>query len=166
MGSDRCHPPCWDGHEIDNGLIMVMTVKRLTEVVSEKEIRLDFIRASGPGGQHVNKTDSAVRITHLPTGIVVQCQNERSQHKNRSTAMKILKARLYEVEVQERNQKMEEIHAGKKGIAWGSQIRSYILHPYRMVKDHRTGKDMGNVDAVLDGELDSLIRAYLLSQSP
>jgi peptide chain release factor 2 len=133
--------------------------------IDEGDLRVDTYRSSGAGGQHVNKTDSAVRITHLPTGIVVQCQNERSQHKNRSTAMKILKARLYELEVQERNQKMEEIHAGKKDIAWGSQIRSYVLHPYRMVKDHRTGKEMGNVDAVLDGELDMFIRAYLLSQS-
>jgi len=133
--------------------------------IDEGDLRVDTYRSSGAGGQHVNKTDSAVRITHLPTGIVVQCQNERSQHKNRATAMKVLKARLYELEVQERNQKMEAMHAGKKDIAWGSQIRSYILHPYRMVKDHRTGKDMGNVDAVLDGELDSFIRAYLLSQS-
>lgn len=134
--------------------------------IDEGDLRVDTYRSSGAGGQHVNKTDSAVRITHLPTGIVVQCQSERSQHKNRSTAMKVLKARLYELEVQERNQKREAMHAGKKGIAWGSQIRSYILHPYRMVKDHRTGKEMGNVDAVLDGELDSFIRAYLLSQSP
>jgi peptide chain release factor 2 len=134
--------------------------------IDEGDLRVDTYRSSGAGGQHVNKTDSAVRITHLPTGIVVQCQNERSQHKNRATAMKVLKARLYELEVQERNQKMEERHAGKKDIAWGSQIRSYILHPYRMAKDHRTGKEMGNVDAVLDGELDSFIRAYLLSQSP
>jgi peptide chain release factor 2 len=133
--------------------------------IDEGDLRVDTYRSSGAGGQHVNKTDSAVRITHLPTGIVVQCQNERSQHKNRSTAMKILKARLYELEVQERNQKMEEMHAGKKDIAWGSQIRSYVLHPYRMVKDHRTGKEMGNVDAVLDGELDTFIRAYLLSRS-
>jgi len=134
--------------------------------IDEGDLRVDTYRSSGAGGQHVNKTDSAVRITHLPTGIVVQCQNERSQHKNKATAMKVLKARLYELEVQERNQKMEERHAGKKDIAWGSQIRSYILHPYRMAKDHRTGKEMGNVDAVLDGELDSFIRAYLLSQSP
>jgi len=133
--------------------------------IDEGDLRIDTYRSSGAGGQHVNKTDSAVRITHLPTGIVVQCQNERSQHKNRSTAMKILKARLYELEVKERNQKMEALHAGKKDIAWGSQIRSYVLHPYRMVKDHRTGREVGNVDAVLDGELDPFIRGYLLSRS-
>jgi len=132
--------------------------------VNESDIRVDTYRSSGAGGQHVNKTDSAVRITHLPTGIVVQCQNERSQHKNRAMAMKVLKARLYELQVKERNQKLEEIHASKKEIAWGSQIRSYTMHPYRLVKDHRTGKDVGNVDAVLDGDLNSFIHEYLLSQ--
>ena len=134
--------------------------------IDEADLRIDTFRSSGAGGQHVNKTDSAVRITHLPTGIVVQCQNERSQHKNKAMAMKVLRARLYELQVKERNQKMEEIHASKKEIAWGSQIRSYILHPYRLVKDHRTGIEVGNVEAVLDGEIDSFIQAYLLSQSP
>ena len=134
--------------------------------IDEADLRIDTYRSSGAGGQHVNKTDSAVRITHLPTGIVVQCQNERSQHKNKALAMKVLRARIYELQVNERNHKMEKMHASKKDIAWGSQIRSYILHPYRLVKDHRTGKDVGNVDAVLDGEIDFFIRAYLLSQSP
>jgi peptide chain release factor 2 len=133
--------------------------------VDEVDLRVDTYRSSGAGGQHVNKTDSAVRITHIPTGIVVQCQNERSQHKNRAMALKVLKARLYELEVKERNQKMEERHAGKKEIAWGSQIRSYVLQPYRMAKDHRTGKEVGNVDAVLDGDLNGFIEEYLLSQS-
>ena len=134
--------------------------------IDEADLRIDTFRSSGAGGQHVNKTDSAVRITHLPTGIVVQCQNERSQHKNKAMAMKVLRARLYELQVKKRNQKMEEIHASKKEIAWGSQIRSYILHPYRLVKDHRTGIEVGNVEAVLDGEINSFIQAYLLSQSP
>ncbi|MCD6353685.1 MAG: peptide chain release factor 2 [Proteobacteria bacterium] len=131
--------------------------------VNESDIRVDTYRSSGAGGQHVNKTDSAVRITHIPSGIVVQCQNERSQHKNRAMAMKVLKARLYESHIEEKNQKMQEVNAGKKEIAWGSQIRSYILQPYRLVKDHRTGIDIGNVDAVLDGDIDSFINAYLLS---
>jgi len=131
--------------------------------VNESDIRVDTYRSSGAGGQHVNKTDSAVRITHIPSGIVVQCQNERSQHKNRAMAMKVLKARLYESHIEEKNQKMQEVNADKKEIAWGSQIRSYILQPYRLVKDHRTGIDIGNVDAVLDGDIDSFINAYLLS---
>lgn len=131
--------------------------------VNESDIRVDTYRSSGAGGQHVNKTDSAVRITHIPTGIVVQCQNERSQHKNRAMAMKVLKARLYESHIEEKNQKMQKVNADKKDIAWGSQIRSYILQPYRLVKDHRTGIDIGNVDAVLDGDINSFINAYLLS---
>ena len=131
--------------------------------IEDKDLRVDTFRASGAGGQHVNKTESAVRITHLPSGIVVQCQNERSQHMNRAMAMKLLKARLYEKELEEREKEMDKIHASKKKIAWGSQIRSYILQPYQLVKDHRTGKEVGNVDAVLDGDLDGFIEAYLIS---
>jgi peptide chain release factor 2 len=133
--------------------------------INEEDLRIDTYRSSGAGGQHVNKTDSAVRITHLPTGIVVQCQNERSQHKNRAMAMKVLKARLYELKRKEQEEKMEQLHSSKKEIAWGSQIRSYILQPYRLVKDHRTNVEVGNVDAVLDGDLDSFIEAYLLQRN-
>jgi peptide chain release factor 2 len=132
--------------------------------IDEADLRIDTFRSSGAGGQHVNKTDSAVRISHLPTGIVVQCQNERSQHKNKATAMKILKARLYELEMHKRAQKMEEVHKEKKVIAWGSQIRSYVLHPYRLVKDHRTGVERGDADNVLDGDIDDFIEAYLMNQ--
>jgi peptide chain release factor 2 len=132
--------------------------------INEDELRVDTFRSSGAGGQHVNKTDSAVRITHLPTGIVVQCQNERSQHKNRAMAMKVLKARLYELKRKEQEEKMEQFHSTKKDIAWGSQIRSYTLQPYRLVKDHRTNLEVGNVDAVLDGDLDPFIEAYLLQK--
>ena len=132
--------------------------------INEDELRVDTFRSSGAGGQHVNKTDSAVRITHLPTGIVVQCQNERSQHKNRATAMKVLKARLYELKQKEQEEKMEQLHSTKKDIAWGSQIRSYVLQPYRLAKDHRTNLEIGNVDAVLDGDLDPFIEAYLLQK--
>jgi len=133
--------------------------------IDEKDLRIDTFRSSGAGGQHVNKTDSAVRITHFPTGIVVQCQNERSQHKNKATALKILRARLYEKEREEKAEQLEELHSTKKEIAWGSQIRSYVMHPYRMVKDHRTNKVIHDVDRVMDGEIDELIKAYLLSQS-
>lgn len=129
--------------------------------INDADLRVDTYRSSGAGGQHVNKTDSAVRITHLPTGIVVACQNERSQHKNRSMAMKILRSRLYELEVEKQREKMEALHKSKRDIAFGSQIRSYVLHPYRMVKDHRTGVEMGNADAVLDGDIDRFIQAYL-----
>jgi peptide chain release factor 2 len=130
--------------------------------IDEKDLRIDTYRASGAGGQHVNKTDSAVRITHMPTGIVVQCQNEKSQHRNKATAMMILRARLYEYYQRQQSEKMEELHDGKKEIAWGSQIRSYVLQPYRLVKDHRTGIDIGNVEAVLGGELEPFIEAYLM----
>jgi peptide chain release factor 2 len=131
--------------------------------VKDEDLRVDTFRAGGHGGQHVNKTDSAVRLTHLPTGIVVQCQNERSQHKNRAQAMKVLKARLYERELDKRRREQAERNAEKKEIAWGSQIRSYVLAPYRLVKDTRTGVETGNVDAVLDGDLDRFVRAYLLA---
>ncbi len=133
--------------------------------IDEKDLRVDTFRSSGAGGQHVNKTDSAVRITHLPTGIVVQCQNERSQHKNKAMALKILKARLYEKEMKEKGEKLQELHNSKKEIAWGSQIRSYTMHPYKMVKDHRSNKVIYQVDRVMDGEIDELIKAYLLSTS-
>jgi len=133
--------------------------------VNEADLRVDTYRSSGAGGQHVNKTDSAVRLTHLPTGIVVACQNERSQHKNKAMAMKILRSRLYDLEVEKQKEKMETFHKTKKEIAWGSQIRSYILHPYRMVKDHRTNVEVGNADGVLDGDLDRFIEAYLMQAS-
>ncbi len=133
--------------------------------VRGEDLRIDTYRASGAGGQHVNKTDSAIRVTHLPTGIVVACQNERSQHRNRNMAMKILRARLYELELERQKEKMEDFHKDKKEIAWGSQIRSYVLHPYRMVKDHRTGVELGNTEAVLDGDIDQFIQAYLLKQT-
>jgi peptide chain release factor 2 len=131
--------------------------------IDEKDIRVDTYRSGGAGGQHVNKTDSAVRITHLPTGIVVQCQNERSQHKNKAMALKILKARLYEKELKEKEEKLAVIHSTKKEIAWGSQIRSYVMHPYKMVKDHRTNKVLHEVDRVMDGDIDEFIKAYLLN---
>ena len=131
--------------------------------VDEKDLKIDTYRSSGAGGQHVNKTDSAVRITHLSTGIVVQCQNERSQHKNKAMAFKILKARLYEKEMKEKEEKMEELHSSKKEIAWGSQIRSYIMHPYKMVKDHRTNKVVHDVDRVMDGDITEFMEAWLLA---
>jgi len=132
--------------------------------IRDEDLKIDTFRASGAGGQHVNKTDSAVRMTHIPTGITVQCQSERSQHKNRSRALKILKARLLELKRQEEAQKQSEIYKGQKEIAWGNQIRSYVLQPYRLVKDHRTEQEVGNVDAVLDGEIDPFIESFLLKR--
>ncbi len=129
--------------------------------IREDDLKIDTFRASGAGGQHVNKTSSAVRITHLPTGIVVSCQNERSQHRNRDVAMKVLRARLYDMELRQREKKMEDMLGEKREIAWGSQIRSYVLQPYRLVKDHRTGFEMGNVEAVLDGDIDKFIESVL-----
>ena len=133
--------------------------------VLDKDLRIDTYRSSGAGGQHVNVTDSAVRITHLPTGIVVACQNERSQIRNREVGMKILKARLYELELQKRREKLDAVEAAKKDIAFGSQIRSYVLHPYRMVKDHRTKYETGNPDRVLDGDIDDFIKATLAAKA-
>ncbi len=130
--------------------------------IDEKDLRIDVMRSGGAGGQHVNKTESAVRITHLPTGIAVHCQQERSQHKNRSTAMRILRSKLLEIEEKKQAEKMGGLHAQKKSIEWGSQIRSYVLAPYRLVSDHRTGLKVGNVDAVLDGDLDPFMVAMLL----
>jgi len=131
--------------------------------IEEKDLRIDVFRASGAGGQHVNKTSSAIRITHLPTGIVVQCQQEKSQHRNKDLAMKVLNARLYQHEKQKQDDKMQQIHDSKSDIAWGNQIRSYVLHPYQMAKDHRTNIEIGNVNAVLDGAIDPFIEGMLLS---
>jgi peptide chain release factor 2 len=130
--------------------------------ISEADLKIDVYRASGPGGQGVNTTDSAVRITHKPTGIVVQCQNERSQHKNRASCMKVLKARIHEAEKEKQMEDMKDLEKDKKKIEWGSQIRSYVMHPYRMVKDLRTQVETGNVDAVMDGDLGKFIEAFLL----
>ncbi len=133
----------------------------ITIEVDENDLRIDTYRASGPGGQHVNKTSSAVRITHFPTGIVTQCQNEKSQHRNKEMAMKVLKAKLYDVEKGKLDKKKQEMHQNQKEIAWGSQIRSYVFNPYRLVKDHRTNIDEGNVDKVMNGDIDIFINAYL-----
>jgi peptide chain release factor 2 len=130
--------------------------------VREDELRIDVFRSSGPGGQGVNTADSAVRITHLPSGLVVSCQNERSQLRNRDTAMRILKARLYEIAEKKQREELSELTGHKKEIAFGSQIRSYTFHPYQLIKDHRTGLEVGNIEAVMDGDLDAFIKAYLL----
>ena len=133
--------------------------------INSQDLKIDTFRASGAGGQHVNKTDSAVRITHLPTNIVVTCQSERSQHRNRDNAMKILRARLYQKKKEEEDQKRQELEESKMDIAWGSQIRSYVFHPYNMVKDHRTNVETSNTQAVMDGDIDKFVEAYLLSNN-
>ena len=130
--------------------------------INPNDLRIDTYRASGAGGQHVNKTDSAIRITHIPTNIVVQCQNERSQHKNKAHAMKVLKSRLYQVEIDKEKEAVRELEDQKKDIGWGSQIRSYVFHPYNMVKDHRTKFESGNVQNIMDGDLDDFVRAFLM----
>jgi len=149
-------------HTSFSGVIVVPEIDDEIEIeIREEDIRVDTYRASGAGGQHVNKTDSAVRITHIPTGIVVTCQSERSQIQNRQRAMKILKARLYELEMRKREEKIAEAKGEHKSIAWGNQIRSYVFQPYQLVKDHRTGVETSNVNAVMDGDIDQFIEAYL-----
>ena len=133
--------------------------------IEEKDLRIDTYRSSGAGGQHVNVTDSAVRLTHLPTGIVVSSQNERSQHRNRDSAMKVLKARLFDLKMKEQQAKLDQLGGEKKDIAFGSQIRSYVLHPYQMIKDHRTKEQVGDVNRVLDGDIDMFIKSYLMKKA-
>jgi len=133
--------------------------------IEEKDLRIDTYRSSGAGGQHVNVTDSAVRLTHLPTGMVVSCQNERSQHKNRASAMKVLKSRLFDLKMKEQQAKLEQLGGEKRDIAFGSQIRSYVLQPYQMIKDHRTKMEVGDVNRVLDGDLDPFIKTYLMKKA-
>jgi peptide chain release factor 2 len=133
--------------------------------IDEKDLRIDTFRSSGAGGQHVNVTDSAIRITHLPTGMVVSCQNERSQHKNKASAMKVLAARLFDLKTKEQQAKLDQIGGEKRDIAFGSQIRSYVLQPYQMVKDHRTKLNIGDVEGVLGGDLDLLVKTYLMRKA-
>ncbi len=133
--------------------------------IPDKDLRIDTYRSSGAGGQHVNVTDSAVRLTHLPTGIVVSCQNERSQHRNRDAAMKVLKSRIFDLRMKEQQARLDQISGEKKDIAFGSQIRSYVLHPYQMIKDHRTKEQVGDVNRVLDGDLDPFIKSYLMKKA-
>ncbi len=133
--------------------------------INPEDLRVDTYRSSGAGGQHINKTESAIRITHIPTGVVVTCQNERSQHKNRETAMKMLKSKLIEIAEREQKEKIEDLKGVQLEIGWGSQIRSYVFHPYTMVKDHRTNYEIGNINAVMDGDIDGFINAYLVAKS-